>query len=286
MQVLAHSWQVDGADGWAAAARVDDGHVADVMLNLWKLLPDPVVCSALFSVMHTVLQYPPMFPLLQEVSTHAFVAASFTSIASSFNSDISAVAIAVREALPTLHAMLAIDVFRAAASGSAVVGCVVECCIRSWHTFNRLLLLDREVLTVALDVSAATVPKRQPNESGLNQDGAWRNVTASIDPLLTWCDLYVRTSDHEQGGSSVGSSCPSPSAYAYMSLPFCHITTLCTSITFIIALVKESPALTDTITTNPGLVQLSKSAIFYFAALFSWAESVRRLLAVAESVTV
>jgi hypothetical protein len=274
MQVLAYSWQIDGSEGWSVASRVDDDQIVGVMLELWKLLPDPAVCASLFSVSNTVLQFPHFFSMLQDVSTHAFVAASFSSIAPSFNSDISVVAIAVREALPTLNAMLAVDIFRAAAADSSVVGCVVGCCIRSWQTFNRLLHLDREILLVALDVSAAAVPKRLSNERDNIKRDAGGNGLSSIDPLLVWSDHYSRASDHASEGSIVDSTCPSPSAFAFMSLPFCHMTTLCSSIKFIIALFEDSPIFKDTIITNPGLLQLVKSAIFHFSALFSWADLV------------
>ncbi len=271
-----YSWQIDGSDGWAATSRVHDDQVVLVMLDMWKFLPDPVICAALFSVAHTVMQFPHLFSLLQDVSTHSFVASTFVSIALSFNSDISAVAIAVREALPTLQAMLVVDDFRAVAAGSSVVGCILECCVRSWQTFNRLLYLDRDVLLVAFDLSAAAAPKRLPKEKEVKNKDAWGDGLSSIDPLLVWSDHYLRVSDHASGGSVADSSCPSPSAFAPISLPFCHVSTLTSSITFIVALFEDSPALKDTITSNSSLLQLVKSAILNFPALFSWMDLVSR----------
>jgi hypothetical protein len=286
LQVLAYSWQIDGGDGWAAASRVDSDQVIFVMLDMWKLLPDPVICAAVYSATNTVLQFPHLFSLLQDASTHAFIATSFTCIAPSFSSDISHVAIAVREALLALEAMLAIDVFRAAAAGSSVIGCVLECCVRSWQTFNRLLHLEREVLLIALDVSTAVVPKRLPNERGLCGDDAWWNGLSSIDPLFVWSDHYLRASDNQLGSATVGSSCPSTSSFALMSLPFCHLTILTYSIAFITKLFEGSSTLKDTITTNPSLLQLVKSAILNFAALFVWADLVRRRYPVVVSCAV
>jgi hypothetical protein len=245
------------------------------MLHMWKLLPDPVVCAALYAILYTALMYPQLRTLIQDISSHSFVGTSFTSISPSFCSDIRAVAIAVCQGLPTLQAMIAFDEFRPAATNSAIVGCVLDCCFRSWDTLNRLLRLEHEVLMAAVDSCAVHVLKRQKNQSRNAQSRSWDDIASSIDPLLVWSDHYVRTSDCASGGETAQSSCPSPCEYAFMSLPSCHLSTLKSSITFIITLCEDSPALKASVVTNPRLIQCVKSAIHEFAALFNWLDVVR-----------
>ena len=275
LQVLAYSWQLEKSDTWAARTRAFDGEVVAVLLDMWQQLPDPIVCSALCAVMRTVLQYPHLHTLPQDVSTHAFISSSFLSIAPSFSSDISAIAVAVNEALPTLLAMHAFDIFRAAACANGVFGCVVECCLRAWATLNVLLLLDDDLLLVAVDAAAAKVRQRQPHESDGSRGRVWVDPTALLDPLLMWSDHYIRISDYESGGATALSTCPSPCPHTLISLPLCHLTILATSTTFIITMCNDTPAFKDTLTSNPLLLQSVKSAILQYAALFRWANLVR-----------
>ena len=240
-------------------------------LDMWQRLPDPVVCASLNSIAHSVLRYPHICSLLLETSTHAFVCAAFTSIAPSFSSDISFLAVAVVTALPALQLMCEFDDMRPTATSSGVVSCVVECCIRAWETLNRLLHCSSDILLAVIDIHAARVVKRQANATQ-SKVSAWDAIAASIDPLLMWSDHYVRTSDYASDGATAKSACPSPCAYASMSLPLCHLTTLSASITFVIAL---APALKDSIMTTPRLATIFKSVILQCSALSSWADSVR-----------
>jgi hypothetical protein len=258
-------------DNWAITSRAGDEDVVRVTLDMWQWLPDPVVCASLNSIAHSVLRYPHLCSLLIETSTHAFVCAAFTSLAPSFISDVSFVAVAVVMALPALQLMCEFDDMRSMATSSGVVGCVVECCIRAWETLNRLLHYGCDMLRVVIDISSARVVKRQANATQSNAS-AWDSIASSIDPLLMWSDHYVRTSDYASDGATAKSTCPSPCAYACMSLPLCHLTTLSASISFVIAL---APSLKDAITTTPRLAAFTKSAILQCAALSSWADLVR-----------
>jgi hypothetical protein len=269
--VLAYSWQIDGIDNWAIASRAGDEDVVRVTLDMWQRLPDPVVCASLNSIAHSVLCYPHLCSLLLETSTHAFVCAAFTSIAPSFSSDVSFLAVSVVTAFPALQLMCKFEDMRSAATSSGVVSCVVECSIRAWETLNRLLHYGSDMLQVVIDISAARVVKRQANATQ-SKGSTWDAIAASIDPLLMWSDHYVRTSDYASDGATANSACPSPCAYACMSLPLCHLTTLSASISFIMAL---APALKDSITTTPRLAALVMSAILQCSALSIWADSVR-----------
>jgi hypothetical protein len=275
MQVMAYSWQIDGVDGWTAPLRENIADVTDVMLDMWKLLPDPIACATVYALTHTVLQYPHLCVLLQDVSSHAFVGSTFTFISPSFNSDISAVALAVYQALPALQSMNAFDIFRSITTDSTVVSCVLECCFRAWGTMNRMLKLEHDTLLAVVDTSASHAHKRQPNHSGMAQAGCWESIAASIDPLLVWSDHYVRSSDYASGGTTAHSSCPSPCASAFMSLPSCHLTILGSSISLIITLCEDTPAFKTSIMTNPQLIKLAKSAICQYSELSKWMDLVR-----------
>lgn len=265
-------------DGWAAPLRENIADVVHVMLDMWKLLPDPIVCSTVYALTHTVLQYPHFCALLQDVSSHAFVGSSFKCIAPSFNSDISSVAVAVCHALPALQSMNTFDIFRSITTDSTIVGCVLECCFRAWSTMNRMLRLEHDTLLAVVDASASHVHKRQPNHSGMAKAGSWDNIAASIDPLLVWSDHYVRSSDNASGGSTAHSSCPSPCASAFTSLPSCHLTILCSSISLIITMCDDTPAFKTSIMTNFRLIKLVKSAICHCSELSKWMDLVRALV--------
>ncbi len=269
--MLAYSWQLDGDDDWAAVSRAGDEDVVRVMLDMWSHLPDPVVCASLYSIAHSVLMYPHLSNMLLETSSHVFICASFAAIAPSFSSDVSFAAVAICTALPTLQAMCDYDEMRSEATSSNVVNCVVECCTRSWDTLNRLLYYQHDSLQAAIDISAARVVTRQANASQ-SKSKTWDDVAASIDPLLMWSDHYVRSSDYASDGATAKSACPSPCAFASMSLPLCHLTTLSTSITFILSLTST---LKDSITTTPRILILTKSAILNCSAFLIWADLVR-----------
>jgi hypothetical protein len=268
LQVLAYSWQSDEKDNCAAAVRPMDDSIVEAMLEMWKLLPDPVVCAAIYSITRTLLQIPQLPSLLQDISTHAFIGASFISISSCFSSDFSAVAVAVNEGVCALQALLAFDDFRATASSSDIVACAVECCLRSWNTLNRLLHLEHDLLSAAVDAVAA--PRPINSWPGGRDSGQFTNIAASIDPLLMWSDQYIRISDHASGDCIRRSSCPASCPYSCVSLSMSHLQILRHSIAYIIELFGRAPNFKVFIATNARVVHMALSAIEFHAALFNW----------------